>query len=78
MEIKDRISEVCHKKHRAGEGVLLPRICPYCFGCPIATLVAGASGLHNLSEALPIPEDAQLGVMDWLAGIEEKLLKGVA
>lgn len=72
MAIRDRIESVCRKHNEVGKGVLNPRVCPFCFGCPLATIVVGVSGRNNQTSARPIPEADQPGVNLWLDKIEAK------
>lgn len=74
MNIAERISEVCRKSNDAAMGVLPPQVCPFCFGCPIATVVVGVSGHHHITAAQPIPEDKQPEVNAWLDKIEQRII----
>ena len=66
-DLSERISAVCHTQHQRGNGVLPPQVCPYCFQCPIATLVVGVTGAHYQREPLSIPDDAIKEVEIWLS-----------
>jgi hypothetical protein len=71
--IKDRISEVCHKMNKAGQGVMNPLVCQYCFGCPIATIVEGVSGDNMRTGRIrprEIPEKDQPAINEWLDKVE--------
>ena len=73
MDLSKEISEVCRKHHRAGRGVFPPQVCPYCFGCPLATIVVGCSGNNQQRAALNTPDDHVQEVRDWLGRVEAKL-----
>jgi len=66
----ERIKEVCRARYQRDMGVLPPQVCPYCFGCPIATLVAGVSGANYQRGPLPIPEKDQPDILQWLGKLE--------
>ena len=63
--IANQISKVCHSQYRIKGSVLPPKVCPYCFGCPIASIVAGVSG-SSQTGPLPMPDKDIPGVMEWL------------
>jgi hypothetical protein len=71
----DRSKEIevaCSRQNERGRGVLPPQVCFYCFGCPIATLVAGVTDNNTLSHALPIP-DAHIAEVDaWLERLNRR------
>ncbi len=75
MEIAERIKDVCSKQSKLGKGVMPPQVCPFCFGCPIATIVVGVSGNNGQVAAKPIPqgEVGQKEVNAWLDRVEAKL-----
>lgn len=70
MVISERISRVCHNSNQRGNGVMPPQVCPYCFSCPIATIVVGVSGHNYQTGALPIPKDHETEVLTWLDKLE--------
>lgn len=77
MTVKERISKVCHQSNQQGNGVLPPQVCPYCFGCPIATIVAGVSGRNHQTCALSIPKEHETDIDEWLGKLEAKILRAI-
>lgn len=71
--IAPRISEVCGKSNKQGQGVMPPQVCPFCFGCPIATIVVGVTGRNQQREATLVPPDSEEEVSAWLDKLEKKL-----
>lgn len=87
MNMSERIKEVCRKQYDSGNGVLPPQTCPFCFGCPLATVVAGVTGQKDVaawlegkdsfpSTAMEIPDKNVPEVEAWLNKIEQKIAAG--
>ena len=73
MTIATEIAETCKLQYNHIGSVLPPQVCPYCFGCPIATIVVGiGDDPPPQREATPIPADKQPGVREWLTKVEAK------
>ena len=74
MEIAERIKEVCSKSNNQGNGVMPPLVCPYCFGCPIATIVVGIAGNGQQTVARSIAKKSDRNEVNaWLDKVEAKL-----
>lgn len=76
MTLAKRIRGVCRARYNRDMGVMPPQVCPYCYGCPIATLVCGVSGRNAQTitrEPLPIPEKDQEEVNQWLDKLEKEV-----
>ena len=71
--MKERIAEVCSESNNAGKGVMPPRVCLYCFGCPLAALIAGITGNTYQREALSIPAEHEAEINAWLDKVEASL-----
>lgn len=67
VDMSQEIAAACKLQHDKTGGVFPPQVCPYCFGCPIATIVAGVSGNNNQRGAIPIPDDNVPKIKTWLA-----------